>query len=110
MKLLTKELEQQLRENHKRQLEDPEHSIDFEPVVKIFGGSATWLLTELDEDSMCFGLCDLGLGFPELGSVSLDELESYQGFPRIERDRYFKAKKSLSQYAEEARRHQRILA
>ncbi len=52
--------------------------LDPRPVVKLFtpDASATWLLTELDPDDpdRAFGLCDLGLGFPELGYVSLAEL------------------------------------
>lgn len=40
-------------------------------VLKLFTpeAGATWLLTELDPDDEClaFGLCDLGLGEPELG-------------------------------------------
>lgn len=43
------------------------------PVIKLFtpDAGATWLLTELDPDDpdIAFGLCDLGLGNPELGSV-----------------------------------------
>ena len=110
MKLLTQAQRDRLRANSVRQDEDPERGLDFEPVVKLFGGSATWLLTEMDEHGICFGLCDLGQGFPELGSVSIDELEAYRGFPMIERDRYFKADKTLSAYATEAREHQRIIA
>jgi hypothetical protein len=49
--------------------------LDFVPVVKLFtpDAGATWLLTELDPDDQdtAFGLCDLGLGCPELGYVSL---------------------------------------
>ncbi|RVC60517.1 DUF2958 domain-containing protein, partial [Mesorhizobium sp. M2A.F.Ca.ET.046.02.1.1] len=51
---------------------------DHVPVVKLFDptGAATWLLSELDADGdTLFGLCDLGFGFPELGSVSLAELQ-----------------------------------
>ena len=44
---------------------------DFVPVVKLFtpDPGAIWLLTELDPDDAdtAFGLCDLGLGCPELG-------------------------------------------
>lgn len=50
---------------------------DFKPVVKLFNpcGAATWFLSELDEDGdTAFGLCDLGMGEPELGYVSLAEL------------------------------------
>jgi hypothetical protein len=53
--------------------------VDFKLVVKLFNpcGAATWLLTELDPDDpdIGFGLCDLGLGSPELGSVRISELE-----------------------------------
>ncbi|OMI09503.1 transposase [Bradyrhizobium brasilense] len=91
-------------------------TIDFKPVVKLFNptGSATWLFTELDPDDtdIAFGLCDLGMGEPELGSVRISELEEYTG-PLgigIERDIHFRADKTLSEYAEDARIHQRITA
>ena len=89
---------------------------DFKPVVKLFcpWGAATWLLTEIDPEDpdIAFGLCDLGMGFPELGNVSLKELESVTGPGglTIERDIHFRADKPLSAYAEEARLHQRIIA
>ncbi|MGK9232230.1 DUF2958 domain-containing protein [Inquilinus limosus] len=80
---------------------------DHVPVVKLFvaGGAATWLLTELlpDGDTL-FGLCDMGS--PELGYVSLGELEGVQ-LPfglRIERDPHFRGRFPLSVYAEAARR------
>ncbi|PBB58859.1 MULTISPECIES: DUF2958 domain-containing protein [Mesorhizobium] len=81
---------------------------DHVPFVKLFDptGAATWLLSELDADGdTLFGLCDLGFGFPELGSVSLAELQSGKGRLGlgIERDRYFKAEFPLSVYAEAAR-------
>lgn len=50
------------------------------PTVKLFTPDAhgTWFLTEYDpEDAIAFGLCDLG--FPELGSVSIEELETVRG-------------------------------
>lgn len=78
------------------------------PVVKLFNpvGAATWLLTELDKDGdTLFGLCDLGFGFPELGSISLAELEAVKG-PLglgIERDLYFAPHFPLTVYAEAAR-------
>ena len=55
---------------------------------------------EIDPDApaLAFGLCDLGLGFPELGSVSLSELAALRGrlgLP-VERDLYFVARKPLS--------------
>lgn len=52
------------------------------PTVKLFtpDGGGTWFLTEFDpEEGLLFGLCDLGLGFPELGYVSLAELEELRG-------------------------------
>lgn len=77
------------------------------PVVRFFNpvGSATWLATEIDDDNILFGLADLGFGCPELGSFSLDELETVQ-LPlglRIERDLAFKGRFPLSVYAAVAR-------
>jgi len=83
--------------------------IDPLPVLKLFtpDGSATWLLTELDPDDpdIAFGLCDLGMGYPELGSVSLSEIAAVRGrmgLP-IERDLHFTADRPLSAYADDAR-------
>jgi hypothetical protein len=56
--------------------------------------------------------CDLGMGCPELGSVSLAELTSLRGrlgLP-VERDRSFNPTKTLSAYADEARVHSAIRA
>ena len=102
MKLLTESQRKKLIENHRNS------GGDFKPVVKMFNptGAATWLFTELDEEeNLLFGLCDLGMGFPELGYASLDELESFSGMfgLGIERDIHFKADKPLSEYAREAR-------
>ena len=83
------------------------------PIVKLFvcvGGNATWLLTELDpETNIAFGLCDLGHGFPELGYVSLTELEDTLGW-RLERDRHFVATKTLVEYADDARSKGMVVA
>jgi hypothetical protein len=112
MKLLTKDIRTQLLRNGEQSaqatdLGDPEP--DFKPVVKLFTPDAqcTWLLTELDpgDNDIAFGLCDLGMGFPELGSVRISELERVRGrlgLP-VERDRYFTPDKTLSAYAEQAR-------
>ena len=56
--------------------------------------------------------CDLGMGFPELGRVRLSELNAVRGPGglRIERDRWFRPNETLSAYADEARRHERIVA
>lgn len=111
MKLLTKEIKERLLDNGRKNAEriaDDGKTIDFEPVVKLFtpDAGATWLLTEInpDEQDIAFGLCDLGLGFPELGNVSLSEIAALRGklgLP-VERDLHFTAKKTLSQYADEA--------
>ena len=88
--------------------------IDPMPVVKLFtpDAGATWLLTELDPNApdIAFGLCDLGRGYPELGSVSLSEIGSARGklgLP-VERDLYFTADRPLSAYTDEAHVRGRI--
>ncbi|MNL18160.1 hypothetical protein D3C87_1392920 [compost metagenome] len=110
--LITDEQRAQLLANGRRSIEDD--GFDPHPVVKLFtpNASATWLLTELNSEEIAFGLCDLGQGFPELGYVSLAELEGLRGrrgVP-IERDLYFVADRRLSDYAREARLAGRIVA
>lgn len=77
-------------------------------------GPGTWLLTELDpaEPTRAFGLCDPGLGSPELGYVDLTELAALRGRLRlpIERDRHFIPDRPLSAYANEAQAAGRIAA
>jgi DUF2958 family protein len=112
MELLTEGQRQKLLENGRANA-GRERTTDYKPVVKLYcpWGLAVWLLTEIDPDdySIAFGLCDLGMGFPELGSVSLTELASVEGPGglRIERDLHFKPTKTLSAYAREARATQR---
>jgi hypothetical protein len=117
MKLCTADIRKKLLRNGKlrqqREQEDKPRP-DFWPVVKLFtpDGGCTWLLTEIDPEdpNIAFGLCDLGFGCPELGSVSLSELEAVRGklnLP-VERDLYFTATKTLS--ADEARAHGAIVA
>jgi len=114
MNLISDELRAQLLANGGQSLAD--EGFDPPPVVKLFtpDAGATWLLTEIDPDDEdhAFGLCDLGLGFPELGYVSLAELMSVRGclgLP-VERDLHFTATKSISAYAREARLSGRIVA
>ena len=104
--LLPAELREAMLANGRRTAENPDH--DPAPVVKLFTPDAacTWLLTELDPDEPdhAFGLCDLGMGFPELGTVSLNELAALRGklgLP-VERDLWFTAKAPLSVYADAA--------
>ena len=72
----------------------------------------TWLLTEPGAAGIfASGLCDLGLGRPELGYISFTELRSVRGklgLP-IERDLHFEADKLLSAYVKEARIRGRIV-
>ena len=111
MKLLTDLQRKHLKMNGQMnadQIEENGETLNFCPVVKLFApwGAATWLLTELDpeDEDIAFGLCDLGMGSPELGSVRLSELESVRGPAglRIERDRHFKADHWLWVYARAA--------
>lgn len=59
------------------------NTLDFYPVVKFFmpDGAATWRLSEADptDPDIAFGLCDLGFGTPELGSVRIGEIASVRG-------------------------------
>jgi len=113
MTLITQAQLAQLLTNGRAQrnaIDNDQGALDFKPVVKLFTPDAqcTWLLTELDPDhELAFGLCDLGLGCPELGYVSLAELRTVRGklgLP-VERDEHFDADKTLSVYADEARQH-----
>jgi len=113
MSLITAKQRALMLANGERSAADPAH--DPAPVVKLFtpDSNCTWLLAELDplDPEIGFGLCDLGQGFPELGSVRLSELESIRG-PlglRVERDFYFFGKRPLSAYADEARHARRIV-
>ena len=79
---------------------------DHIPIVKFFNpfGAGVWLATELDEDGdIMFGLADIG--YPELGSWSLNELR-YIRLPfgmGIERDLLFTGDFPISVWAEAAR-------
>lgn len=96
--------------------QEKDEDFDPLPVVKLFtpDAGATWLLTEIDPDEpdIAMGLCDLGMGFPEVGRVSLTELAQVRGMLRlpIEQDLHFRATQSLSTYAREARIAGRIQA
>jgi Protein of unknown function (DUF2958) len=58
-----------------------------------------------DNHDWLFGLCDLGFQCPELGTVSLHELEgiTLKSGLKIERDLNFKASHPMSYYADRAR-------
>ena len=79
------------------------------PIVKIFtpDANATWLISEIspDDPDILFGLCDLGMGAPELGYVSLSEIQDVRGKFGLppERDMYITFDKPLMEYYEAAR-------
>jgi len=92
-------------------------SPDFDPmpVVKLFtpDAHAIWLLAALDpiDGDTAWGLCDVGIGMPELNTVRLSDLASIVG-PRnqpVLHDRYFRAIHPLSAYTRRAKRHGSIL-
>ncbi|EYS98174.1 hypothetical protein CF68_22425 [Cupriavidus sp. SK-4] len=74
------------------------------PVVRLFApdAHATWLLVSLDpvDGDTAYGLCDAGIGMPELGHVKLSDLSSIVGPLKqpILRDLYFRPTRPLSGY------------
>ena len=113
MKLITKEILAKLEKAGAEPVPVTETGNDIKPWLKLFNpvGAETWLISEIEADGdTMFGLCDLGWGHPELGSVSLNELESVT-LPfglTIERDMYFEPTKTLAEYAADARTAGRI--
>ena len=119
MAIIPDDLRQRLLENGRanwRLSEQDNDTTDVKPLVKLFDpcGAATWLIIELnpEDDDLAFGLCDLGIGFPELGSARISELDAHKG-PLgigIGRDVHFEADNTLSAYAKVARISGRIEA
>ena len=105
MKLITKAIEKELNKNW---VASTKKDTDHIPVVKFFDptGSATWLITELNPENqdIAFGLCDLGMGFPELGYVSISELKAVKSRfgLGIERDKWFTTSYPLSAFTKVA--------
>ena len=112
--LLTQEQREQLARNG--QLADRNPNLDPVPVVKLFtpDAGATWLLawTDTEDPDIAFGLCDLGLGVPELGTVRISELAEVRGrlgLP-VERDRHWMGQHPISVYAKKAWAAERIVS
>jgi hypothetical protein len=109
MELFTKAQFEQLIANGRNR--DQDHP----PVVKLFTPDAqcTWLVSEIDpeENDLAFGLCDLGMGYPELGYIDLIEIRAGRGQLglRVERDFSFTGKYPMSIYAEAARQVEHIV-
>lgn len=84
--------------------------IDPLPIVRLFtpDAHATWLLAALDpiDGDTAWGLIDLGIGMPALGTVKLSDLAGIVGPQQrpVLRDLYFRAARSLSQYVSLAQR------
>lgn len=72
------------------------------PVIRLYlTNHVLWLITEYHPESgRFFGLCDLGHGFPELGYVSVEELD-WLPLP-LQFDESFKAAASLQRYTDAA--------
>ncbi|HEP6426268.1 TPA: DUF2958 domain-containing protein [Burkholderia cenocepacia] len=84
--------------------------IDPLPVVRLFtpDAHATWLLAALDpaDGNTAWGLIDLGIGMPALGTVKLSDLAGIVGPQQrpVLRDLHFHAARSLSEYVQLAQR------
>ena len=109
MLLVTKKQMDKLQENWEKD------NMELKPILKLFkpAGAATWIFSSIDPEDgdTLFGLCDLGMGFPELGYASLSELQDIrikvklgpmEGTLKIERDRHFRPDHLMSAYYEAA--------
>ena len=90
MKLITASIQKKLEKNFQQVMETGKSG---NIVLKLFGGNCTWLITDIDSDGDTMsGLCDIGMGCCEFGTVSLQELKSVKfppfGLP-VERDMHF---------------------
>jgi hypothetical protein len=96
--LITDEERGRLLANGQARADDPL------PVVRLFtpDAHATWLLVSLDPTNgdTSFGLIDLGIGLPALGTVKLSDLAGIVGPNKqpVMRDRYFQPTRPLSDY------------
>ena len=108
MALLSNDLRAKLEENGRRQraVKETESKIDFAPLVRLYTplADSTWLLTEIDpkDPDRAFGLHDSGKGYPELGYVSLLELERRFAQSSVRRDKDFQTDELLSEYTRKA--------
>jgi len=79
-------------------------SIDPLPVVRLFtpDAHATWLLAALDpaDGDTAWGLIDVGIGMPALGTIKLSDLAGIVGPQQrpVLRDLHFHASRPLSEY------------
>lgn len=100
--LVTDEQRAQLLENGRARAADAQ--VDLWPVVRLFtpDAHATWLLAALDpaDGDTAWGLCDVGIGMPELGTIKLSDLATIVGPLRlpVRRDLHFHAVRPMSEY------------
>ena len=116
MELFPDDIMEKLLEQGRISRSDPETEHGHKPLVKIFNpyGGGVWLISEADPSApdLLFGLCDLGMGFPEVGYVTRSELEGVRVPPfgfGLERDLYWEAKCPLAKYTDLARQKQAIV-
>ena len=107
MQLIPNDIRAALLANAARAASD--FDFDPEPVVKLFtpDAGATWLFTRADEEGeelRLWGLCDLGLGCPEFGSIMLSTLQDFRGILglEVERDLHFQPTQPISRYIRQA--------
>ncbi len=100
--LVTDEQRAQLLANGHARVADAQ--ADLWPVARLFtpDAHATWLLTALDpaDGNTAWGLCDVGIGMPEVGSIKLSDLAAIVGPQRmpVRRDLHFHAARPMSEY------------
>lgn len=113
MKLFTDEQYRQLLENGKPENRDKDHP----PVAHLYFNwhPAEWLISEIDPENpgIAFGLCDLGMGFPEMGYIDLQELKSLKVGPEpfalpIANNTLFEGKYPLTVYWKASKVHSKI--
>lgn len=108
MKLLTAEQMRRLQRQwaEREQANRTGRAYDPKPPLKLFtaDAGATWLIAALSPDGCtAWGVCDLGLGFVEIGELDMAELRAVRGqlgLP-VERDRWFKPDRTIGQYQSE---------
>ena len=106
---LTEEQYKKMLDNGKPENSDQNHA----PIVKLFlpFTKCVWLLSEIthEDEGIAFGLCDLGLGYPESGSVSLYELKYLDDYPfPVMSDVSFHGNYPMSVYCDAARVDEQI--
>jgi len=112
LKILRPKDAQQLSLNCEAQkkVQGTTREIDFKPVVKLHIPMTycMWLLSELDDDGMAFGLCQIHVA--ELGHVWLPELLDIdvKGV-KVVQDLAFVPKMTLREYVDAARRNGGLL-